>query len=103
VAGVLDQLEDVVVTAEPDDGAFELEPRQHLAHVPLDVGTLHQVGRREHLQAEHVPVPGHRGLDVGHAHAGVGCSDYRHLALPRDSACTVVNYCAPGRGASGRC
>src|SRR5438270_12962502 len=48
VAGVLDQLEDVVVTAEPDDGAFELEPRQHPAHVPHDVGTLHQVGRREH-------------------------------------------------------
>ena len=70
---VLDDLDDAVgVVGHADDRGLHHHRRRHeLAHVALDVGPLHAVRRRQHGEAEHVAVPGDRGLDVGDAQRGV--------------------------------
>ena len=50
---ILDQFEDTVVRPKSDDrGSDDHGRRDELAHVELDLCTLHGVGRRQHLQTQ---------------------------------------------------
>ena len=70
---VFDHLEDAVtVVSEPKDGRFHRWVGHQLAHVGANGVTGHDVGRRQHTQAQYIPVERHRGLTVGYTDPGVG-------------------------------
>src|ERR1700730_3465903 len=73
VLRILDHFEHPIsIVGEADDRRLHRDRRRHqLAHVALDRRPPHLVRRREHLQAQHVPVPRNGRVDVGHAHGTV--------------------------------